>query len=154
MLSREIDGDMLNLLTTFAGRINRRQWWTGFIVVLLGSIFGTLLFNPETFTTEGLPPLSWPDTLWQLAWIVPGMAIAVKRFNDRDRPRWLGYAYGVLGAFLIVAPHLGLSIIPDGGPVAATIFWISVAAILGAVVDNGFLPGTRGANRYGPEPLA
>ena len=154
MLSREFDGDMLNLLTTFAGRINRRQWWTGFIVVLLGSIFGTLLFNPETFTTEGLPPLSWPDTLWQLAWIVPGMAIAVKRFNDRDRPRWLGYAYGVLGAFLIVAPHLGLSIIPDGGPVAATIFWISVAAILGAVVDNGFLPGTRGANRYGPEPLA
>jgi len=154
MLSREIDGDMLNLLTTFAGRINRRQWWTGFIVVLLGSIFGTLLFNPETFTTEGLPPLSWPDTLWQLAWIVPGMAIAVKRFNDRDRPRWLGYAYGVLGAFLIVAPHLGLSIIPDGGPVAATIFWISVAAILGAVVDNGFLPGTRGANRYGPDPLA
>ncbi|HWK40047.1 MAG TPA: DUF805 domain-containing protein [Hyphomicrobium sp.] len=145
---------MLNLLTTFAGRINRRQWWTGFIVVLLGSIFGTLLFNPETFTTEGLPPLSWPDTLWQLAWIVPGMAIAVKRFNDRDRPRWLGYAYGVLGAFLIVAPHLGLSIIPDGGPVAATIFWISVAAILGAVVDNGFLPGTRGANRYGPDPLA
>ena len=145
---------MLNLLTTFGGRINRRQWWTGFILVLLGSIFGTLLFNPETFTAEGLPPLSWPDTIWQLVWIVPGMAIAVKRFNDRDWPWWLGYAYGVLGAFLIVAPHLGLAIVPDDGPVTATIFWLSTAAIVGAVVDNGFLPGTRGANRYGPEPLA
>ncbi len=145
---------MLKLLTTFAGRINRRQWWSGFIVVLLGSMFGTLLFNPETFTAEGLPPLSWPDTLWQLVWVVPGMAIAVKRFNDRDWPWWLGYAYGALGAFLIVAPHFGLTIVPDGDPVAATIFWLSTVAIVGAAIDNGFLPGTRGANRYGSEPQA
>ena len=147
-------GGILNLLTTFAGRIGRRRWWTGFIIVFLASSFGTLLFNPETFTTDSLPPLSWPDTIWQLIWIVPGTAITVKRFNDRDWPWWLGYACGALGTFLVIAPHFELAVVPDAGPAGAAIFWISVAVILGALIDNGFLRGTRGANRYGPEPLS
>ena len=34
-------------------------------------------------------------------------------------------------------------------------FWVSLAAILlFAFVDNGFIRGTRGPNRYGPDPLA
>ena len=48
---------------------------------------------------EAVPPPSWPDTLWQLAWLVPGTAITVKRFNDRDWPWWLGYAFGAVGVF-------------------------------------------------------
>ena len=43
---------------------------------------------------------------------------------------------------------------PEAGGVGAVAFWVSLAAIVAAVVDNGFMRGTRGHNRYGPDPLA
>ena len=65
--------DIVQLLTTFHGRISRKQWWIGFVITFFGSILGTLLFNPETLTSdEVVPPPSWPDTIWQLVWLVPG----------------------------------------------------------------------------------
>jgi uncharacterized membrane protein YhaH (DUF805 family) len=145
---------IIELLTTFHGRIARRQWWIGFVITLVGSLVGTFLFNPELFTAEVAPPPSWPDTIWQLAWLVPGTAVTVKRFNDRDWPWWLGYALAALGAFVTVSPHLGFIVEPDAGAAGATVFWIFLAAMLAALVDNGFLRGTPGPNRYGPEPLA
>jgi uncharacterized membrane protein YhaH (DUF805 family) len=144
---------IVELLTTFHGRIGRRQWWIGFAITLAGSLFGTLLFNPELFTaSEPLPP-RWPDTIWQLAWLVPGTAITVKRFNDRDWPWWLGYALAALGAFVYIAPHFGLLIDPEAAAAGALVFWIFLAAILAAFIDNGFLRGSQGPNRYGPDPL-
>ena len=80
---------IIQLLTTFTGRISRREWWIGFVIVLIGSIAGTLLFNPEMLTSEVVVPPQWPDTIWQLAWLVPATAITVKRFNDRNWPWWL-----------------------------------------------------------------
>ena len=71
-----------------------RQWWIGFIITFVGSIAGTLLFNPDMLVSDEAVPPQWPDTFWQLAWLVPRTAITVKRFNDRDWPWWLGYAFG------------------------------------------------------------
>jgi hypothetical protein len=34
------------------------------------------------------------------------------------------------------------------------VFWITLPLGLFAIVENGFLRGTRGPNRYGPEPSA
>lgn len=146
--------NLINLLTTFTGRISRRQWWIGFIITLVGSIAGTVLFNPEMLTSDGPTPPSLPDTIWQLAWLVPGTAITVKRFNDRDWPWWLGYAFGALGVFVYVAPHFGLLIDPDANALGAVAFWTSLAAIVAAFVDNGFIRGRQGRNRFGPDPLA
>ena len=58
---------VIALLTTFTGRISRRQWWIGFVITLLGSVAGTLLFNPEMLTSDEVVPPRWPDTIWQLA---------------------------------------------------------------------------------------
>ena len=146
--------DIVQLLSTFAGRISRGQWWLGFVITFVGSVVGTVLFNAEIFTAEEVPPPNWLDTFWQLAWLVPATAITVKRFNDRDWPWWLGYALGAFGASLDVAPHFGLAIDPEAGGVGAAAFWLLLVAILAVSVDNGFLRGTRGPNRYGPDPLA
>jgi uncharacterized membrane protein YhaH (DUF805 family) len=146
--------NVIELLTTFRGRINRARWWLGFVITLIASVAGTILFNPQAIFGEGVPPPNWPDTIWQLALLIPGTAITVKRFNDRDWPWWLGYAFGAFGALIYILPHAGLLIDPDGDWPGAIAFWLFFAALIAAFVDNGFLRGTRGPNRYGPDPLA
>lgn len=146
---------ILELLTTFHGRIGRQQWWVGFVITLVASIAGMLLLNPDRFTAEGRSPaLSWPDTLWQLALLLPGTAITVKRFNDRNWPWWLGYALAAFSAVVYLAPHFGFDIDPEAGRAGSGLFWIFFALLLATFVDNGFLRGTPGPNRYGPDPLA
>lgn len=146
--------DIVQLLTTFDGRISRTQWWIGFIVTFAGSMVGTLIFNAELFTAEEVPPPNWPDTLWQIAWLVPSTAITVKRFNDRNWRWWLGYAVGAVGIVCNLLPHFGLPVDPGTGGASAAVFWIWAAILLAAFLDNGFIRGTDGPNRYGPDPLA
>src|SRR3546814_14546367 len=62
--------------------------------------------------------------LFNLAILWPGIVIAIKRWHDRDKSGWW---------ILIV-------LIPIVGPI-----W--------ALVENGFLAGTAGPNRFGPDPL-
>jgi uncharacterized membrane protein YhaH (DUF805 family) len=54
----------------------------------------------------------------------PALAVSIKRWHDRDRSGWW--------VLVLLVPILG---------------W------LWALVANGFLPGTPGANRYGRPPL-
>ena len=144
---------IVQLLTTFTGRIDRKQWWIGFVIVVLASLGGTVLLNPESLTAEGVPPVNWVDTIWQLALLVPGTAITVKRFNDRDWPWWLGYALAAYSALIYLLPHAGFAIDPNADWTGTILFWIFFAALIAAFIDNGFLRGTRGPNRYGPDPI-
>ena len=144
--------NLITLLTTFTGRIARQQWWIGFVIVLIGSLTGTLLLDPQSFTLDNPPP-NWPDTIWQLVWLIPGTAITVKRFNDRDWPWWLGYATALISVMLYLPPHFGIPIDPDAGTASAIVFWGVLAMLLLVFIDNGFLRGTPGPNRYGPDPL-
>ena len=59
-----------------------------------------------------------------LGLLVPSFMLCVKRFHDRDRSGW----FALLG------------LIPVLGPL-----WL--------LVDLGLLRGTRGSNRFGPDPL-
>lgn len=146
---------LFDLLLSFNGRIGRKSWWLGLVIIFAASLVGTLVLHPEVFSLEleEPPPPSWPDTLWQIAWIVPATAITVKRFNDRDWPFWFGYAIGVMGLFLAVAPYLGLVIEPNGSGIELALFWIVAIVSLLTFIDNGFLRGTKGPNTYGPDPL-
>jgi len=56
---------------------------------------------------------------------VASIAVGVKRWHDRDKSGWW--------VLIILVPLIG---------------WIWT------IVENGFLPGTPGPNRYGPDPLA
>lgn len=146
---------LFDLFFSFNGRISRKPWWLAFVVLTIAGLAGSYLLDPQAFKfniTVNIP--SWPDTIWQLALVIPGTAITVKRFNDRDWPYWLGYLYGVAGAALTVANHYGLLDNKQHDTAESIVILGSVAVLLFAFVDNGFLRGTRGANRYGPDPLA
>jgi len=141
------------LLTSFHGRIGRRSWWIGYLAVVAASLLGTAVLYPEFFLGEEVPPPSWPDTAWQLACVIPGTAITVKRFNDRDWPWWLGYAAAAIVAFRILAPHFGLPVDPQAAGLGRTAFWTTTLLLTAVAIDNGFFRGTEGLNRYGPDPL-
>ena len=147
-------GNLFSLLTTFNGRINRAIWWLGLVLLGVANVLGGMLLNPEFFTAEEPPPPSWPDTVWQIALLYPLTAITVKRFKDADRPAWLGYWFAPFGVALYLGPHIRQL----SGPLEpATLAAFAVPLFvyfLFAFIDNGFVRGTEGPNRYGPDPLA
>jgi uncharacterized membrane protein YhaH (DUF805 family) len=145
---------LVSLLTTFQGRISRSYWWLAFAIVIAATIAGSLVLDPGIWTADPPRPPTMALALWDLALVVPMTAATVKRFDDRDRPHWFGYTLGVLGAALIAAEQHGFMVDPATSPtVHHAIFWSVVAIFALAFIDNGFLRGTAGPNRYGPDPL-
>ncbi len=138
----------------FSGRSRRKEFWSFFLfnlivqAVLLGPIYSVFIGNMATMaTTEpgnfeaaaasgfqfadhpiaaGLAALG---VLWSLFTVVPNIALTVRRLHDRDMSGWW-----YLG--MIVA-----SIIPFVGFIAAIAFLVLM-----------FLDGTKGPNRFGPDP--
>ncbi len=70
-------------------------------------------------------PAHQAETVLNLLLLWPAMAVQVKRWHDRDKSGW----------------WVLLNLVP-------------VFGTLWALIDNGFLPGTAGANRFGEDPLA
>ena len=63
------------------------------------------------------------EAVVNLVLLWPLMAVSIKRWHDRDRSGWW--------VLIVLVPVVG---------------WIW------ALIDNGFLRGTAGPNRFGPEP--
>ena len=85
--------------------------------------------------------------------LLAGAALTVKRLHDRDKAWWWILIF-------VVAPDalLGLAQVLEGSEAAneSASFAIQFAALALAAwgsVELGFLRGTIGANRYGPDPL-
>ncbi len=146
---------LLFLLTSFKGRISRKSWWIGLAIYGLANLAGGFVLNPEYFTADEIPPANWPDTIWQLACLVPLTAITVKRGNDRNWPWWIGPAFAAANVFYLLAPFSrGWRLDPALQAQAASRsgYWRSSGSIV--FIDNGFARGTNGPNRHGPDPLA
>jgi uncharacterized membrane protein YhaH (DUF805 family) len=148
-------GITMNLLLSFTGRIPRSSYWFGFAVVVL--VFGLARYVLKYHLGyEGLGnreelPVTFVSTLAA----IPLTALSVKRFNDRNRPSWIGYVVGFSTALFIAAPYFGYLVdVLQFSPVEHAIFWPLCALSLFALIDNGFLPGTSGPNRVGPDPIA
>ena len=74
---------------------------------------------------DGLLGMGLFGLLVSLASIIPGLFVGIKRLHDRDMSGWF--------MLLILVPFIG---------------WLALLVII------GFLPGTQGENKYGPDPLA
>ncbi|WP_028138889.1 DUF805 domain-containing protein [Bradyrhizobium japonicum] len=158
------------------GRMSRAGFWCSLILALCGMILLVLLclsvlsalgsevksFNlnaEDVFKIIDPAAYRWslldnlPLLLLKLAatalmlWI--DLAIMVKRLHDRDKSAWWLLAYFVLpGLYKQFEDRL-----PDS-------YWMlplglaSVILPLAAFIETGFLRGTVGPNRFGPDPVA
>jgi uncharacterized membrane protein YhaH (DUF805 family) len=146
--------NLINLLTSFSGRIGRKSWWIGLAIYAVLNIGGGFILNPEYFTAEEIPPANVPDTIWQLFLLVPLTAITVKRGNDRNWPAWIAPTFAAANAFNLLAPFLGMEIGLGAPGVSGVTFWILAIFVLIVFVDSGFVRGSDGPNKHGPDPLA
>lgn len=141
----------------FDGRIGRRQWWLAMLSLVAASLVLSFLANPlawfsETIARKG-PNLA--ETLFSIALLIPETAVTVKRFNDRDWPQWLPYGYALVFLISTLFDHHRLIPIASSPTAPQMAFIASLSAIvLIIIIDNGFLRGTVGPNRHGPDPVA
>jgi len=128
---------------TFSGRASRSEyWWFLLFVTLVALVFfgiGSLLMGGmsgfENYSAGGDLPVGSMiffgiGAVFYLAMLLPMIAVAVRRFHDRDLSGWIYLAAIVLG----FVPFVG--------------FLASIAAFVITV-----LKGTPGDNKYGRDPL-
>jgi uncharacterized membrane protein YhaH (DUF805 family) len=163
-------------LFRFEGRINRAKYWLAMLIILcwmifvlmllatIGSIFGisdrrfainiigistSFQFGDETPSTKAALFPQIVTVPMTLVFALCYVAASIKRLHDRNRSGWWMLPFfaapGLYGQF---EDQLG-----DSYPAAFVGLVIFIAFIRG-YVEMGFLRGTRGPNRFGPDPLA
>lgn len=133
------------MLFSLRGRIRRRDWWIGAILLGMLQSIGEFMTRPE----GDLDPVSPAAIGFTLLMLWPTLALAVKREHDRDRSGWLSVAIlsGATALSLLQQLRPGM---PDAVFLALTA--IGFGGLLWLLVVLGIRDGTPGPNRFGPSP--
>ena len=114
----------------FSGRSRRKEYWMFFLFNwLIGVAVGflaLLLYTmglSETAMMTILTPVLALYAIAAIAFVIPGLAVTIRRLHDTDRSGWaiLWGLVPIIGAFMLL------------------VFYIT--------------EGTRGPNRFGPDPV-
>ncbi|MEM1106257.1 MAG: DUF805 domain-containing protein [Pseudomonadota bacterium] len=161
-------GAIFNFLFNPIGRISRSDYWLKFwlpsmgvavVAALIDLAINPSLFDPSAgtsaFANQG--PVS---NLVSLFYLFPAyVAVPVKRLHDRGLSGWwqllfvAGFIIGL--AMIIGGVFAGLE--RDPNPLLLSVVAGGTLIILAVGVTQlilfGCLPGQKGPNRYGPDPL-
>lgn len=117
----------------FAGRSRRKEYWMFFLLnfvvasILLGIGF-SLGFSIDSYGEPAVGSGYWLVMgllgIYWLAVLIPSIAVQVRRFHDQDKSGW----------FVLI------NFVPYIGSLIVLVFML--------------LEGTRGPNKYGPDPKA
>ena len=111
----------------FAGRSRRREYWAFTLCIILFEVamFGWIFAAARSADGEMTTAVAVPFVLLMLAGLallIPSLAVTVRRLHDQNRSGW----YWIL------------SFVPIVGAIALLVFMC--------------VEGTRGPNRFGPDP--
>ena len=147
--------------------------------IIGGAMFSILRNNPEAFESSGdysydgtyyadsAPPDAALATigvagvvifgllfLWWLAIFIPNLAVAIRRLHDTNRSGW--WILAPLAPYLVgVIVMMAAIAVPDLAIVAGLVSLLAMLVALGLgvmLLVFYFLEGTRGPNRFGPDP--
>lgn len=155
---------------SFRGRIGRKVFWLGYVLPLfVASIVAGVIdaaLGPAP-TGDAMPmdatQVGVVGSIVSLLSIWPSLAGGIKRLHDRDRSGWWIGGFYLLAA-IVVAVTLGSMMatmaMRSHAESAPLVIAISVGGgllLIGyglwLLVETGFLRGTPGPNRFGPDPL-
>lgn len=146
----------------FNGRSRRPAYWWFFVFVFVGAM---VLEGVEL--ALGNATGGWLTRLFQLAILLPFLAVGWRRLQDTGRPGWhLLVPAGLVVVSTLIAgsamQRVASVAVPgaDGGPVLDAGLPVALVGVLAVVqIAAGALilwwmsrPSQRGPNAYGPEP--
>jgi uncharacterized membrane protein YhaH (DUF805 family) len=145
--------NVLNLLFSFDGRVNRAKFWLAVPIWALAT-----MLPPLSLGLLGLRVSYVSVALLLLVVALPilvsMLAVGIKRLHDRDKPAWWLLIYFFIPYFF--APLLaGLMPSNESSDNAEL---VAMAAIMlpffvWGWVELGCIPGTPGPNQFGEDPL-
>lgn len=159
----------------FQGRARRTEYWLWFLFQIIASIIFSVLHNVIDHGSQ-TGPAKIVESLFNLAILLPSLAVAVRRFHDIGRTGWwLLFPLLVLIIALIVYLSInnaqfmsdmknisgmaGQAGTPDGAMAIMKAFapmalWVGLPYFLASIVTFVFhvTDGTAGNNRFGPDP--
>ncbi len=117
--------DWNHMFTSFDGRISRAKFWAGYVVLWITAAISVGIIS--TLLGDDTSTTMAFSVMYLVAIAIlflAGLAIQVKRWHDRGKSGWW--------VLIALVPIIGA---------------------LWAIIETGFLQGTRGANEYGPDPI-
>ena len=122
----------------FSGRASRSEyWWFALFAGLVGAI----------------------PILGQLAYVaifIPHLAVSVRRMHDRGWSGWwiaLGWCLWPVMIGVAILDESNGELDADGGPFPLIFASVAIFSYFIFLVVHFCLPGTKGNNRFGPDPL-
>ena len=173
---------MLRTFFSFSGRIGRQTFWLSMLALIVINLVvvgaTAFVYGVPVITPNQPPDFSHPyyiaSVAMSLLMIWPSSAISVKRLHDRNMRGWwllLPYVLMIvpLAGMMIMKPAMmammaggtppvgGLGSPGSGGPGLmigfGVLYVIAVLVLIWLTIVIGFLRGTNGPNRFGPDPL-
>lgn len=150
---------------SFQGRIGRKIFWLGYILPLFAASIVASILDAALGLAPGGDAMPADGSeigpvggLVSLLSIWPSLAGSIKRLHDRDRSGWWIGGFYLFAAAVAASALLAVVVsMPQGGSGAASVTLVGSVLLLGyglwLIVETGFLRGTPGPNRYGPDPL-
>jgi uncharacterized membrane protein YhaH (DUF805 family) len=149
---------MGSLFTTVEGRIGRKQYWIGSILLFVAAIVLVTIIG----AAGGVGALSRADggssgamTLVTILILAASAPLVVKRLKDRNKSphyAWLLYGPAIISTIAEMAGFTGTPTEPNTLGYALSL--VSLIIGLWFFIELGFLRGTAGPNGYGPDPVA
>jgi uncharacterized membrane protein YhaH (DUF805 family) len=137
---------------SFHGRANRQRFWMTLLAIVGFYIVTALLLAfARVFFILALIPLAG-----FVALIIASLANTARRLHDRNKSAWwLVLFSGVpfILSLLSLLISLGERGTPGAAGAAGLVSLLELPIAIWAFVELGCLPGTKGPNKYGDDPL-
>lgn len=144
------------------GRIGRKTFWLANIALTVAElVIGLVVIMAAVLLSLPERSIDLAGDIVIYGFAYPEFAIAAKRGHDRNISAWV---IGICGAFILArtvlvdfgwlteSPDQHVATTKGVASFLVTIVGGIIAAAL--VIELGFRRGTRGPNRFGPDPLA
>ena len=159
---------LMRLYTGFAGRIGRQGFWIGAIILAVAglalsallaalgmgevvSVTGTTQLSTgesSQFTRSTLVLTPWGQLLHSAIMTVPFAALSIKRRHDRDFS-----GLDILGFLALLLLIQLLAALGVSGDLITALNFVQLIWGICLLILLGFLRGTAGPNKFGPDPL-
>lgn len=147
------------------GRISRKEYWLKGVLLLLAIVIGVVVVIGAI--SAGIGAIAGQSAAGIVAAVLgipayigliwAGVCVSSKRFHDRNMSGWWVLYFMLAAIAIAIVQNAVLYGLGAENPVTMIIVLVctlaSLAVSITQLVILGFLPGNKGPNQYGPDPL-